>query len=137
MALGALLLLGLGAIGCGEEKTFSGSEFVAEVNEQGVSLRLGRELRSEGGADHLYAVTLPRLRGEPAPPPDDEGSGSGPNGSLYVFGDSAGAGDQLDACRASGGLLCFRAANVVVVLDEETGIGAQRLGLAIRRLGSE
>ena len=123
--------------GCGDEKTFTGSEFVAEVNEQGVTLRLGRQLAAGGDADQVYAVTLPRLRGEPAPPPGEEGGGHGPNGTLYVYGDSGGAGDELDACRASGGLLCFRAANVVVVLDEQSGLEAQRLGLAIRRLGSE
>jgi hypothetical protein len=124
--------------GCGSEKTFTASEFVDQVNEQGVSLELGRQLPSGGDADAVYAVTLPPLRGEPRPAPDAEGSGRGPNGTLYAFGDSGAAGDQLDACRASGGLLCFRAANIVVVFDqEEGGISAQRLGVAIQRLGTE
>ena len=130
--------MGLGIAGCGSEKTFTAPEFVDQVREQGVPLSLGHELASGGGADHLYAITLPRLPGEPPPAPGEEGAANGPNGSLYVYDDTGGASDELDACRASAGLLCFRAANVVVVLDQEdAGIAAQRLGLAIRRLSSE
>jgi hypothetical protein len=134
-ALSALAALAVG--GCGSEKTFTASEFVGQVDEQGVALELGRRLSAGGGADEIYAVTLPRLPGEPRPSPSEEGGGRGPNGTLYVYGGEGGAEDRLDACRASGGLLCFRAANIVVVLDEESGpIQAQRLGLAIMRLGS-
>ena len=123
--------------GCGSEKTFTAAEFVGQVNEQGVSLELGRQLPAGSDAEAIYAVTLPRLPGEPRPAPDEEGSGKGPNGTLYVYGDSGGAEDELDACRASAGLLCFRAANVVLVFDQEvSGISAQRLGVAIERLGS-
>ena len=123
--------------GCGtSEKTFTASGFVDQVNEQGVSLELGRQLPTGSDADSVYAVTLPRLPGEPRAP-DTEGSGRDPIGTLYVYGDPGGAGDRLDACRASGGLLCFRAANIVVVFDQEVGaISAQRLGVAIERLGS-
>jgi hypothetical protein len=121
--------------GCGSQKTFTASDFVGKVKAQGVSLHLGRQLATQGGAKQLYAITLPRLPGEPAPPPDEEG-GRGPNGSLYVYDDADGAGNELRACRASQGLLCFRAANVVVVLDQDTGgIAAQQLGVAITRLG--
>jgi hypothetical protein len=87
-----------------------------------------------GNADELYAVKLPPLPGEPAPPPGSEG-GPGASGSLYVFGDTGGAEDQLEACRGSGGLLCFQASNVVVVLDDEgSGLEAQRLAVAMKRL---
>jgi hypothetical protein len=48
---------------------------------------------------------------------------------------SGGAEDQLEACQGSGGLLCFRAENIVVILDEESsGLTAQRLAVAVRRL---
>ena len=104
--------------GCGEERTFTASEFVDQVNEEGVSLQLGRQLQTTGGAEQLHAVTLP-----------------GASGSLYVYADTGGASDQLEACHASAGLICFRAANVVVVLDEEsTALGIQRLGVAIKGL---
>jgi hypothetical protein len=137
--LGAsVVLAALTLAACGSEKSLTASEFVDQVNEQGVSLELGRQLPAGSDADAVHAVTLPRLPGEPRPVPDRESSGHGPNGTLYVYGDSGGAGEELDACRASGGLLCFRAANVVVVLDQqESGISAQRLSLAIQRLASD
>lgn len=136
--LGVLIALAaMAAAGCGSEKTFTASEFVDQVNRQEVLLRQGRQIPAGGGAEQVYAVTLPRLPGEPRPAPE-EGNGRGPNGSLYVYGDVGGADEKLDACRNSGGLICFRAANVVVVFDQgEAGISAQRLGLAIQRLGSE
>jgi hypothetical protein len=133
-----LAVAALAVASCGSEKTFTASEFVDQINEQGVSLELGRQLPAGSDAEAVYAVTLPRLPGEPRPAPDHEASGHGPNGTLYAYGDSGGAGDELDACRASGGLLCFRAANVVVIFDQDVGrISAQRLGVAIQRLGSE
>jgi hypothetical protein len=122
--------------GCRSEKTFTAAEFVGKVEEQGVSLHLGRRLATQSGADQLYAITLPRLPGEPASSTGEEG-GRGPNGSVYVYDDANGAGEELSACRASQGLLCFRAANIVVVLDQDTGgIAARQLGVAIMRLGS-
>jgi hypothetical protein len=43
--------------------------------------------------------------------------------------------DQLTACQATGGLICFRASNIVGVLDEESSpLAAQRLSVAINRL---
>jgi hypothetical protein len=60
----------------------------------------------------------------------------GASGSLYVFGGTGEADDQLTACRHSGGLLCFRASNIVVVLEGE-GLEAQRLAVAMKRLASQ
>ena len=131
----AVGLTGFAAAGCGgSSDSLSASEFVDKVNEQGVAMRLGRQLQTSGAAEQVFAIALPPLPGEPAPPPGREG-GRGGTGSLYVYGDTGGADEQLKACRASAGLLCFQASNVVVVLDEESGgIAAQRLGVAIRRL---
>jgi hypothetical protein len=52
---------------------------------------------------------------------------------MYVFGGTGEAGDQLNACRRSGGLLCFQASNIVVVL-EDGGLESQRLAVAMKRL---
>jgi hypothetical protein len=135
-ALAALATVGGLAAGCGTGQTFTASEFVDRVSAQGVSIQLGRRLPSGGDAKELYAVTLPPLPGEPAPPAGSEG-GRGASGSLYVYGDTGGANDQVEACRRSGGLFCFRASNIVVVLDEESsGLEARRLGVAIKRLAS-
>jgi hypothetical protein len=122
----------IGTAGCGGGPTFTAAEFVDRINDEGVAIRLGQQLPSSGGADHIYAVIFPPLPGEPPPAPGTEG-GPGASGSLYVYGDAGGAEQELTACRSSGGLLCFRAANVVVLL-ESSGIEAQRLGLAMRKL---
>jgi hypothetical protein len=125
----ALALAVLLVAGCGSSQTFTASEFVDRINAQGVSIELDRQLPSGGNAKDLYAVRLPPLAGQPA----GSDRGRGAIGSLYVFDDTGGAGDQLDACRHSGGLLCFRAANIVVVL-EGSSLEAQRLAVATKRL---
>jgi hypothetical protein len=136
-ALAALATVGALTAGCGSPRTFTASELVDRVSAQGVSIQLGRKLPSGGNAKELYAVSLPPLPGEPAPSPGSEG-GRGASGSLYVFDDTGGADDQLAACRRSGGLFCFQASNIVVVLDEESsGLEAQRLAVAMKRLASE
>jgi hypothetical protein len=131
----ALLALALAlAAGCGSEATLTASEFIDQINAEGVSIELGQRLASGGDAEELYAVEMPPLPGEPKPPPGTE-SVRGAGGSLYVFGDAGGAENQLEACQASGGLLCYRASNVVVVLDEESSpLAARRLAVAIKRL---
>jgi hypothetical protein len=136
-ALAAAFLFATVAVaGCGSERTFTVSEFAEEVNEQGVEMRIGRQLQSSE-ANELHEITLPRLPGLPPPAPgehEEEQAGErGVPGTLYVFDDAGAAEDQIAACRASGGLVCYRAENVVV-LFEEAGIEAQRLALAIQRL---
>jgi hypothetical protein len=130
LAVSALLLGGCG----GGEPTLTASELVQRVNEEGVEMRLGKQLPAGGDADRLYAVHLPPLRGQVAASPASE-AGPGASGSLYVFGDSGGARRQFDSCRDAAGLLCYRASNIVVVLDEDSGrLEAQRLAVAMGRL---
>jgi hypothetical protein len=134
--IATLLLIGAPmtlTAGCGGGQTFTASQFVEKINEQRVSMRLGPQLQS-GGGKQIYSITLPPLAGAPAPEPGHEGA-RGASGSLYVYDDTGAAGDRLRACRASAGLVCFQASNLVVVLDEESGpLEAQRLGMAIQRL---
>jgi hypothetical protein len=130
----ALAIASLLAAGCGGGQTFTASQFVDRISAQEVSIELGRKLQSGGDAKELYAVKLPPLPGEPPPPPGSEGDG-GASGTLYVFGDNGAADDQREACRGSGGLLCFQASNIVIVLDDEgSGLEAQRLAVAMKRL---
>jgi hypothetical protein len=129
-----LVACALGLIACGGGPTFTASQFVDRINSEGLSMELGRRLPNGGDAKDLYAVRLPPLPGEPPPPPGSEG-GPGANGTLYVYSDTGSAGDRLEACRHSGGLLCYRAQNIVVVL-EGGGLEAQRLAVATRRLAS-
>jgi hypothetical protein len=123
--------------GCGSESTLTASEFINRINAEGVSILLGQRLAAGGEAKELYAVRMPPLRGEPMPAPGEEVK-PGASGSLYVFGDTGGAEDQVKACQAATGLFCFRAQNIVVALDEESShLEAQRLSTAVRRLPSE
>jgi hypothetical protein len=131
----AVAIASLLAAGCGGGgQTFTASQLIDRISAQGVSIELGRRLQSSGDAKELYAVKLPPLPGEPAPPPGSEGDG-GASGTLYVFGDNGAADDQREGCRGSGGLLCFQASNIVIVLDDEgSGLEAQRLAVAMKRL---
>ena len=100
--------------GCGEEQTYEADEFVDAVNEEGVNLRLGEPLISATEGQRVYAVSLEplaKLPGEHDARPDDE----------------------MEDCRASADLLCYQAANVVVVL-QGGGIEASQLAVAIERL---
>lgn len=131
--------LALAAPACTEERTLSADEFVGDVNEQGVGLTLGEPLYTEDESKELYAVTLEPLEAEKA------GGGEGEHGeeeehghehgggSLAVYESTAAAEDGMKTCRASADLLCYRAANVVVIL-EAGGIETQQLALAIRKL---
>ena len=136
--MAALLALTLPLAGCGDgSQTLTASDFVDRINAEGVSIELGERLTTSGEADELYAVELPPLPGEPGPAPGSEAE-PGAHGSLYVFEDGGGAEDQLEACQGSGGLLCFRAENIVVILDEESSrLTAQRFAVAVQRLRTE
>jgi hypothetical protein len=131
-----LLTLLVSAAGCNGSQTLTASGFIDRINAEGVAIELGRQLSTSGGAEELYAVRIPPLPGEPRPASGSEAE-PGAGGSLYVFGDGGGAEDQLTACQASAGLICFRASNIVVVLDEESSpLAAQRLAVSIQRLRS-
>ncbi|HEX5894350.1 MAG TPA: hypothetical protein VFY33_05945 [Solirubrobacterales bacterium] len=139
-ALAAAFLFATVAVaGCGNEQTFTASEFAEEVNEQGVEMRIGRQLQSSEG-NELHEITLPRLPGLPPPAPgeheEEQAGEKGVPGTLYVFDDSGAAEVQTAACRSSGGLVCYRAGNVVL-LFEETGIEVQRLAVAMQQLAEE
>jgi hypothetical protein len=122
-----LAIAALALAGCGEGRTFTAEEFVEEVNGEGVELELGRKLLTDRGDQELYAVELPQV----AQLPGGEERHAG--GSMSVYDDSGGADQELVSCKAAADLLCYRAANVVIVL-EGGGIEAQQLGVAIERI---
>jgi hypothetical protein len=115
--------------GCGEERTFTTEEFVEDVRAEGVELKLGDPLVTDEEDKELYAVELESLD-----LPGDTGEHA--SGSLSVYEATDGADDELASCKASADLLCYRVANVVVVL-EGGGVEAQRLGVAMERLADE
>lgn len=125
-----MIAAALGLAACGEGRTFTVEEFVAEVRAEGVELELGEKLITDRHDTQLYAVELEPVANLP-------GAGGGhTGGSISVSEDADGAEEELASCRASADLLCYRAANVVVVL-EGGGIEAQQLGVAIERIASE
>jgi len=105
-------------------------EFVDGVNEEGVKLRLGEPLLTDDSSKELFAVELEQVAELPG---SDRGS---IGGSLSVSDESDGAEDELSSCSASADLLCYRIANIVVVL-EGGGIEAQQLGVAVERLSED
>ena len=119
------------AAGCGEDGTFTAQDFVTAVNAQGVQLELGEELVTEEEGKELYAIEL-----EPGAGPrrDSQGEEVHAGGSLSVYeSDEGEPDDEFRSCEQAADLLCYRAANVVVVL-EGGGIEARQLGVAMQRL---
>jgi hypothetical protein len=124
LALGAACALLL--VGCANNTTFTASEFVDKINSEGLQMELGPRLPTTADARELFVVKLPPLPREP---------GHGSSGTLYEYGDNGGAESRMGACHSSGGLLCYRVQNIVVVL-ENGGLEAARLSVAVRRLAS-
>ena len=125
----AVLAIGaIAASGCGDGETMTREEFLDSIREQGVEIELGRELLTTEPGKELYAIELEPV--SPALPGDVEAH---TGGSLAVHDDTESADRSLERCQASADLLCYRAANVVVVL-EGGGIEAQRLGAAMQNL---
>jgi len=125
----ALAVSALALAGCGEGRTFTAEEFVDEVNGEGVKLELGEELVTDREGQELYAVELAQVAELP-------GGERHTGGSISVSDDADGADEELASCQAAADLLCFRAANVVVVL-EGGGIEAEQLGVAIERVADD
>lgn len=127
VALAAVTLAATALAGCEDSRTFTAEEFVEEVNREGVSLELGEELITDSEDKEVHAVELPPVTELPGAERGHTG------GSMSVYDDADGADEELASCEASADLLCYRAANVVVVL-EGGGVEAQQLGIAIERL---
>jgi hypothetical protein len=116
--------------GCGGER-MSAEEFVDAVGEEGVRMKLGDELLTDDSGKELYALELEPLPGAGL---DTGGGKAHIGGSLAVYDEDEGADRGFETCQVAADLLCYRAANVVIVL-EGGGIEAQRLAIAIQKLG--
>lgn len=117
------------AVGCGGERTFSGEELVAELNTSGAEVALGEPLASSQESIEVYGLTF----AEPssATEPGEQHGG----GSLTVTDDVEAARAEFAQCEGAVTLLCYRAANVVIVLeDSATKADTSRLEGAIRNL---
>ena len=134
----ALAALGLAAAtgGCGEgERTFTAPEFVAEANRNGAELELGASLTVTAGDDEVYGVAI---EGGAAADHGREGVGEGSEhggGSLRITDDGGAAEDEHERCESTASLICYRAANVVLILEPGTpATDLARIERAIRRM---
>jgi hypothetical protein len=122
------------AAGCGDQGTFTADGFVRDVNREGVELKLGEPLTTGEEGKELYAIELEPLGGSRT---DRAGEEVHAGGSLSVYAEDGGDADaEYETCRQAADLLCYRAANVVVVL-EGGGIEARQLGAAIEKLAGD
>jgi hypothetical protein len=121
------VLIGFAALllGCGGERNFSAEEFVEEANGHGAGLVLGERLTSGSPDVETYALTLEERPPKQGPGnQDDQGAGHGGGGSLSVQPGVDEAEREYRNCRNAITLVCFRAANVVLILEESGEIAA-------------
>jgi hypothetical protein len=119
----ALATLGVAALagGCGGgERTFTAPEFVAEANRNGAALQLGAPLTVAAGDDEVYGIAVER---DAAGEHEHEGGESGREhggGSLRIAEDAEAAESEHARCEDAASLICYRAANVVLILEPGT-----------------
>ncbi|HSJ18235.1 MAG TPA: hypothetical protein VK920_09095 [Solirubrobacterales bacterium] len=131
IALAALVVAAAGGCG-GDERTFTAPEFVAEANRNGAPLELGAPL-TVAGDDEVYGVAVMERGAGDRETAEEAGEHGG--GSLRITEDAASAQDEHARCESAASLICYRAANVVLIL--EPGVPARdlaRVAAAIRAM---
>jgi hypothetical protein len=105
---------------CGGEATFTADELVAEVNANGAGVRLGEPLTTSQEDLELYALRLAGGGGAPGVAPGDAGSAPVDvhgGGTLTIADDADAALDEYERCESAASLICFRAANAVLIFE--------------------
>ncbi len=122
-------------LGCGGEPAFDAREFAAEANRHDAGIRVGEPLSSTDPRHEVYAVELEPAQGEARAPAGAPHHGTG--GSLTVTEDEGAAEAEFERCQ-QGGLLCYRAANVVLIFEPDADAAAlRRLADALRKMSSQ
>jgi hypothetical protein len=134
--IGGIALALLALAGCADGRTFTAQEFVDEIKAEGVELTLGESLFTDEEGKELYAIELEPVAELPGEAEGGEGAHEHTGGSLSVYDETGGADEEIENCRAAADLLCYQAANIVVVL-EGGGIESQQLGVAMQRLSED
>src|SRR5687768_3501157 len=115
--LAPIVAAALAAAGCGSgERDFSAEDFVEEANSHGAALELGAPLETPQDGAELYEVTFVEPHG--AEPGHGELEGAH-GGTLRVTSDADAGEAEYARCEETASLFCYRAANVVLVFDEE------------------
>lgn len=165
LLVAAPLLLAL-ASGCNGEKSYDAEEFVAELNSNDPVIALGEPLTTSDADQELYAVEVIEAEGEAEHAADEEegdeaeqagdeaeGEGEaehaadedggtdehahGSGGSLIVAPDEEEAFAEYERCETALSLLCYRAANVVLRIEELAPDDRRRMDHAFIALGAE
>ena len=129
--LGALLALA----GCGTAYDDAQS-FVDAANAEGAGLELGPSLSSSNPDFEIYAV---ELEGASAPGEAREaGQAHLGGGSITVTPGEDEAIAEYEECETAVSLVCYRAGNVALIVEDEVGAEARtRLNDAISALASD
>lgn len=123
--------------GCGgsEERTLSAREFISEMNRNGAALELGPVLTQNPKGVDVTKVTIERT----APTPTGEGTAPPPSGdaTLLVLADAEEATAEYERCQGAPSLSCYRAANVVLRVEDLQPTDRALLTAAISELASD
>lgn len=132
------------APGCGEgERRFDAGSFVDELNAKGAGLRLGEPLQTTQDDTQVYDVILDTQvpTGAGAEPRHQEGGEGGHEeggGSLTIAPDTAAATARYAECEETVNLVCYRAANAVLVIqDSAAPVDLARVTAAVSALETE
>lgn len=128
-AIGVAAVVGALVAGCGSQ-SFSAEEVVAEINDRGGALELGEPLGESEGGIELHSLAFSST----ASVSQDVHAG----GSLLIAGDDDAALAEFRRCEAAASLVCFRAANAVLMFEDTVpNADLTRLGGAIQALASD
>ena len=140
MRLGAKLALPAVAValtlaGCGAAYD-DAQDFVDAANAEGAGFELGPSLSSSNPDNQIYAV---EVEGAADPHEGNEGGQAHlGGGSLTVTPDDDAARAEYDECESAVSLLCYRAGNVTLLLENEIEPDVrERVDAAISALASD
>lgn len=139
LVIAATCVLVLGAA-CGGGAEFTPEEFVAAANKEGAGLELGERLLSSDGEAEIYGLELASHGGGEAKPDSGQASlqHAHGGGSLVVTESDDGGVGEYERCEAASTLLCYRAANVVLIFEDSiSSEDSSALADALRALASE
>jgi hypothetical protein len=131
----ALAAAAVALTGCGEGDAFTGPELVSELNAEGAELELGEQLPSTREELGVFAL---RFADDPPAELPAAGSEHGGSGSLTITEDSDAGLAEFERCGSTGALLCFRAANAVLIFEDELAADDRaQLDAALQELSSD
>lgn len=136
VAPGALLAACAAIAGCGAPFDDAQS-FVEAANAEGAGFVLGPSLSSNKPGHEIYALELEGSGGLAAEA-DEGGQAHLGGGSLTVTQSEDEARAEYEQCESAVSLLCYRAGNVAILLEDEIDPKQRaRVDAAITALGSD